>query len=97
MEFSLVGKIWDDRQTVFPDRLGFSRHMKIGLDQSRIERTQESETDTVLPILLCKTNLDISSLPELAKVKVKRIFRTLCEKMHHGRKQKVPSESSARN
>ena len=59
--------------------------------------TRVCETDTVLPILLCKTNLDISSLPELAKVKVKRIFGTLCEKMHHGKKQKVPSESSARN
>ena len=59
--------------------------------------TSACETDTVLPILLCKTNLDISSLPELAKVKVKRIFRTLCQKMHHGKKQKVPSESSARN
>ena len=42
--------------------------------------TSVCETDTVLPILLCKTNLDISSLSELAKVKGKQIFPTLCKK-----------------
>ena len=34
--------------------------------------TSVCETDTVLPILLCKTNLDTSSLPELAKVKLSK-------------------------
>ena len=74
MEISLVGKIWDDGETVTsPDRLGFSQHMKIRLEQSRIERTQVSVRPILFfPILLCKTNLDTSSLPELAKVKLSK-------------------------
>ena len=48
-KFSLVGKIWDSRETVksIPDRLGFSRHMKpsfrlkVNISRSADEITQD--------------------------------------------------------
>ena len=75
----------------------FSTYEKRTWAISYLAYTSVCETDTVLPILLCKTNLDTSSVPELAKVKVKRSFPTLFWKMHRAKQQKVTNGSSARN
>ena len=85
-------RIWSSRQ-----HLGWSRNSiprSSGIFSTYEKRTwaivytSVCETDTALPILLCKTNVDTSSLPELAKVNVKQSFLTLFWKMHRANNKK---------